>query len=272
MKHGESEMRRGESGMLTPLYLKTRSDMPWPEDEPVFYLLTADGLFLCRNHRTFRSSVPAPRGPSELAPHEPFLRLRFPKIPRALLETVVGFFARVGEEFGAEAGALIVWDETAGESGEVRCIVPNQIATVRISGSGWLVPESLIYDTPTSLPAGVTVIGDIHSHVDLPAYASNTDQQDEVHRAGLHVVVGRIRSEPPEFHCEFVVDGARFRVEPKMAFAGYRRRRDDMPTDWLDRVDVRFLDDAPPAYGAGAASDVAPRIIKGGTTTGWGKA
>ena len=34
--------------LTTPLYVKTDPDMPWPEDENAFYVLSADGLFFCR--------------------------------------------------------------------------------------------------------------------------------------------------------------------------------------------------------------------------------
>ena len=60
---------------MTPVYLKVSEDMPWPKKEKVFYLLSRDGLFLCRNHEFFSSSVPAPKAPSELAGHERQLKL-----------------------------------------------------------------------------------------------------------------------------------------------------------------------------------------------------
>ena len=75
----------------TPVYLKMDEDAPWPEDS-VFYLMTGDGVFLCRNHEFFASSVPASQPPAELATHQPFLKHRFPKIPRRLFEQAVGFF------------------------------------------------------------------------------------------------------------------------------------------------------------------------------------
>ena len=55
---------------------------------------------------------------------------------------------------------------------------------------------------------------------------------------GMHVVVGRIFGEPPEFHCEFVVDGARFPVGLSEVVERYERRRDDVPPQWIDRVEV----------------------------------
>ena len=51
-------MTPSPNSLLTPILLKTADTMPWPEDESVFHLVTSDGLFLCRNHPFFTSSVP----------------------------------------------------------------------------------------------------------------------------------------------------------------------------------------------------------------------
>jgi hypothetical protein len=77
--------------------------------------------------------------------------------------------------------------------------------------------------------------------MDGPAYASSMDKADEEYRAGLHIVVGRVHLEPPEFHCEVTVDGARFPVADLGAIiAGYQRRRErEVPQAWLDRLTVK---------------------------------
>lgn len=229
--------------MITPIYLKPEVDMSWPEDD-VFYLLTGDGLFLCRNHDYFRSSVPADRAPAELASHAKSLRLNYPKLPRLIFERVVGFFERVADLHGSEAAALIVHDKRAGEVG---VIVPDQVAAVgRSWWSNHLYPVDVHYEVPV-LPPHLALIGDIHSHVDGPAYASYTDVQDEVHRPGVHMVVGRIHREPPELHIEVTVDGHRFAVtDHRQVIEGYHRRRcDEVPTEWLERVEVEQLGGTP---------------------------
>lgn len=227
-------MKHPDPSLFTPIFVKTDADMPWPEDEKVFYIL-ADKLYLCRNHRFFKSCVPAPQFPSELATQRMFLKMSYPKIPRKMLELIVGFFDRIGTAHGAEAGVLLVHDDN---DNCLRAIVPNQTATVGGQLSGQPYPIDLHYEIPT-LPDGLTLIGDVHSHVDDPAYASWKDQQDEIYGAGLHIVVGRINREPPEFHIEATVDGVRFRVDdPALVFAGYRKRCFDVPKEWLDKVQV----------------------------------
>jgi hypothetical protein len=230
-------MHPSPNNLLTPILLKTSDDMPWPEEENVFHLVTSNGLYLCRNHPFFTSSVPVDRWPPELASHSPFLRLRYPRLPQRVFERIVGFFAVIGETFGAEAAVLLAWDP-ARRSIEV--VVPEQRSLVSSGWSGRCYPLSVEYDMPP-LPQGWMWIGDAHAHADEPAYASAQDTTDEKHRPGLHIVVGRIFSEPPEFHLEVTVDGMRFRVKRlETVVEGYDRRRvSEVPSEWIERVEVR---------------------------------
>ena len=225
-------MKHPDPTLDIPLYVKTDDDMPWPEHRS-FYLLTGSGLFLCRNHAFFKSCVPARRWPAGLAFQQRSLRLRFPPIPRALVARIVGFFARVAELHGSEAAVLLAWDTVAER---MTVLVPDQTAGMSESWSGHRYPVDVRYEPPLDLPTHLTIIGDVHSHVDGAAYASSTDRDDEKHRAGLHVVVGRISREPPEFHCEVVVDGSRFEVDPSVVIEGYEGRDEAFPEEWLDRV------------------------------------
>jgi PRTRC genetic system protein A len=229
-------MKVSDPGLVTPIYVKTRPDMPWPDDR-VFYLLAADGLYLCRNNEFMRSSVRVSNGPSELADHQSGLALTYPKLPRRLLEKIVGFAARIGRLYGSEAGVLLAWDR---ERRRYRVIVPEQEATVSRGWFGDIYPIGLHYEVPAELPPGWVLVGDVHSHVNEGAYSSGTDKEDETHRAGLHVVVGRLNREPPEFHVEAVVDGTRFRVPEPVVFAGYRKRRLAVPQEWIDKVKVEM--------------------------------
>ena len=222
--------------LFTPFYAKLSDDMPWPEHEQVFYLLTRDGCFLCRNHPFFRSSVAAEKLPSELAKHDGFLRLNYPKLTQRQFERVIGFFDIIGERHGAEAAVLLVWNTKARA---VEIVTPPQTSIVSSSWSGRPYPLEVHYEIPP-LPPHLMLIGDIHSHVDGAAFASYTDRDDETHRPGLHVVVGRINEEPPEFHVEVVVDRTRFRVNNLSSVVqGYSRRRPrEVPQAWIDQVKI----------------------------------
>ena len=71
----------------------------------------------------------------------------------------------------------------------------------------------------------------------MGAYASQTDIDDEDSLTGLHIVVGRLHQEPPEFHVEGVVDGTRFPFEWDDVVTGYQQRA-TFPAEWLDQVAV----------------------------------
>lgn len=220
--------------LLTPVHIKMYAGMPWPEDR-VFYLLTGSGLFVCRNYPFFRSCTPAKDWPSELAFHEPSFEPRFPIIGRKLMQEIVGFFDEVTALHRAEAAVLLGWDAAARK---VEPIVPPQVATVERTASGHVYPVGLHYELPEALPESVTLFGDIHSHGLCRAYASWVDKDDEAHRTGLHIVVGRIDEEPPEFHVEAVADGTRFALRRDQAFEGYKERSRQFPAEWLDQVTV----------------------------------
>ena len=213
-----------------PVLVKHGAELEWLDDERVFYVLTKDGLMLCRNHPFFKSCVRAPRGPSGLGAQEEFLELGFPRIPQRAFEVIVAFFDHVGFRHGAEATVLLYWDPGRER---VRVVCPPQTATVTRYSDGYQHPIGLHYTPPVDLPRTWIPFGDVHSHVDLAAYASATDQHDEMHSAGLHVVVGKLYQEPPDVHQEAVVDGARFRCERADAIEGYARRARRFPRGWL---------------------------------------
>lgn len=230
------------SQLQMPVYVKVSPDMPWPERDKAFYVLARNGLFIGRNHEFFRSCVRAAKCPSELAAHAEFIKLSYPRLERSAYELVVGFFTCVADLHSAEAIVLLAWDRDAGRT---VLLVPEQHSYV---ARNWkrtgFHPLHLRYEA-SPLPPQLVLIGDIHSHVDGPAYASHTDVADETYRPGLHLVVGRIYKDPPELHIEVAVDGRRFPVtDPGEVIAGYRRRRaDEVPQEWLDQVHVKVVGD-----------------------------
>lgn len=203
--------------------IKRTADMPWEPDD-VWYALTASGLFINRNNEWFTSSAPAKTGPGDLADHEPFIQVRYPKLAQAKFEQVVGFFDWASHKHG-EAAVLIVHHK---ESGTTDVMVPSQTCS-------W---GSVEYSVPV-LAEGWRVIGDIHSHVRMAAYSSYTDKSDEEHRPGLHIVVGKIDLDPPDFHVEVVADGHRFIVKDiRLVLEGYQHRA-RFPQQWKEKLKIK---------------------------------
>lgn len=230
--------------LITPVFLAREAGAPLVlEREPrVFYVLASNGLFLVRNHDFFRSSVPAPSCPSELAEFAGSFEPRFPRIPQLLFERIVGFFAAVAEAHGAEAGVLLCWDP---EARSVHALAPPQVATVSGGARARAQPVGLHYEIPAGLPPTWLVFGDVHSHAHLAAFASATDRHDELQRPGLHIIVGEIQREPPGFHVEAVVDEQRFALALEDVIEGYERRQPSFPLEWLAEVRIADADEYP---------------------------
>ncbi|MGE0607270.1 MAG: hypothetical protein AB7O62_09270 [Pirellulales bacterium] len=226
-----------------PIYLKTSSDMPRPT-EAEFYWVTANGTFLGRNHPFFTSEVLAQKPPRALAEHRAACTIRYPRLGMAALEYIVGFFDRVYELHGSESIVLLYWDLVRKR---YRLVVPPQTATVWETSSGSRSALDVAYETPTAPPKNCLLVADIHCHGDYAAYSSYTDEKDEIHRDGVHAIVGRIHREPPEFHLEIAVDGSRFGLQFDHFFSGYERRRRDIPQAWLDQVKVKVDRPSPPS-------------------------
>jgi hypothetical protein len=193
-------------------------------------------MFLCRNEAFWESDVPTTRHPRGLAQHGAYCRPRFPPLGTAALEYVVGFFDHVYRVHQAESVVLLLWNALRSR---YRLWVPQQETKVWESSSGIRAAVDVAYQIPVPLPAGHLLVGDIHCHCDFGAYSSGTDKYDEKYRDGVHVIVGHVEREPPEFHLELSVDGYRFALEFGHLFRGYRRRRRIVPQRWLEQIKVR---------------------------------
>jgi hypothetical protein len=160
---------------------------------------------------------------------------------------------------GAEGAVLLVLDA---DRDEIRPLVPRQRSTIGISFSGRPYPVRLRYDTPPMAHGRLRIIGDVHSHVFDAAYASSVDVFDEDHRAGLHLVAGRLDREPPQWHAEYVVDGTRFSLAPEavMELEAPPGGPYPVPRRWLRRVRIERLG----AYGSGAGFAAPANGRKGG--------
>jgi hypothetical protein len=120
----------------------------------------------------------------------------------------------------------------------VHAIAPPQIATITRGYRGRGHPVGLHYEVPSWIPPTWLLVGDVHSHAQLAAFASSVDQEDEHHYPGLHVVVGEVHREPPSFHVEAVIDERRFPLTLADVVEGYERRAREFPLKWLKRLRV----------------------------------
>jgi hypothetical protein len=188
---------------MLPIYLKDR-DFTAP-DEPIYYLLTKDGLFLVKRTPFFEAALPA-AGIPWLEPMTPGIKLTTPPLPADLLLQAVAFFRAVYSRYQSEAVALLAWRE-AGRTYEL--VIPHQ--TVGGGHCDYQVRD---------FPAGLTRLGTIHSHAGIEAFHSERDDADERHEDGFHVTVGNIDGDLT-LACSVVVQGHRGVLPPASLFTPY---------------------------------------------------
>ena len=88
-------------------------------------------------------------------------------------------------------------------------------------------------------PLGFVRLGTIHSHGDLPAFYSLTDERDSEFDDSLNIVVGNLARKRPSFFACFMVNGRKFDLGPEEVVEPYRKPRFPVPREWLDQVVVK---------------------------------
>ncbi len=209
---------------MLPIYLKDQDFAP-PED-PLYYLLTRDGLFLAKSTPFFSATVPV-NGVPWLEPQEPVVRLTASPLPATLLLRALAFFRAVYQRYRAEAVVLLAWRES-GRSYEL--IIPPQTV-----GGG-----HCDYETK-DFPAGLIRLGTIHSHAGGEAFHSERDWFDERFEDGFHLTLGNVGEALPTLACSVVVQGFRGEIPPENLFSQYPIPWDQTPAPetWNDEVSAK---------------------------------
>lgn len=205
---------------MLPIYLKDR-ELASPAD-PIYYLLTRDGLFLVKRTPFFEATVPV-RGIPWLESQAPGVRLVAPPLPTALLLQTVAFFKAGYERYQSEAVALLAWREA---SRTYELVIPHQTV-----GGGHCDYEV------RDFPPGLIRLGTIHSHAGLAAFHSERDEADERHEDGFHLTVGNIDADLT-ISCSVVVQGYRGQLPPESLFSPYPIPWAELPpeSDWDQEV------------------------------------
>ncbi len=182
---------------MFPVYLKEGESFE-PED-PIYYLVTKDGLFQVKRTRLFRSCIRVP-GLSWLRPEQEGAEFLLPPIPAKILGETLAFFREVFRKHRAEAAVLLYMREETGEY-EIR-IPPQTVAGGHCQ-----------YEIGSN-PPGCLRVGTIHSHAAADAFHSELDDVDEQYDDGLHVTIGTLHAKPT-VSCSLVVGSRRFHLRPE---------------------------------------------------------
>lgn len=210
---------------MFPVYLKDA--LFEPPDDPIYYLVAANGVFLVKNHSLFQSSTPV-KEISWLDHETPHFRYSGPLIEKSLLAKTLAFFVAVWNRYKAESIVVLYFQPAAGRH---EIVVPNQT----VGGIHVVYEESLPRDSDDLR------LGTIHSHGHEDAFFSDRDNEDESFQDGVHLIFGNLDA-TPSLLCSAMMDGHRFPLEYREIIAGLPRREDLAPwTEWAEKQVEGFV-------------------------------
>lgn len=169
---------------LVTYYIHKRDSLPASDALAYQYILAGNGVFVQAETRFFAALLPVTKGNIRgLPPLRSHFQLRVPRIPARLLDTILADArrARRPDASRPDNGLNEVLYHFHHHGHTVQVKKPAQQAT----------PASVV----TAADAAASIIADLHSHGNMRAYFSQTDNADE-QGARLYAVIGRLDSVP----------------------------------------------------------------------------
>jgi len=170
-----------------------------PEDD-IYYIIGKEGVYLKKKLGVMDSLAPV-KNISILQSVISSAQMHITPIPGMWIAKVMNFFREVYKEYRSEAIVLLFYNE---ETGHHKIVPPHQ----KVAGA------SCDYDKGITIE-GYTMIGTIHSHGNMSAFHSGTDDKDEEHFDGLHMTFGDLDEDYPSISASIVSNGFRQMIEPE---------------------------------------------------------
>lgn len=203
--------------------------------EGIYYVVAANGVFLVNRTSLFASVTPARSLPG-LQPCEPSLQLFIPRVPARVMDELWGFFQAVYRRWDGEAVAFLFY---APARRTFRVAVPPQTLVRYRSFGHWYTERRVTYAT-LPRPDGFIKLGDAHSHPEMPAFVSSTDDRDD-QQDGLRIVLGNLHRPRPDVHVSFVAHATRFPLRPEDVLEDFAAPIPP-PAAWLDMITCHHED------------------------------
>ena len=155
-------------------------------------------------------------------------RTKMPKIPLSVMKQVINFFRFVyGEHRNSEA-IILLWYNPDSKLWEIE--VPEQ----RVSGASAKYDRDDDY-TDEMFLKGYKLVGTIHSHGEMGAFHSGTDDADEYGFDGLHITIGKVNS-GPEFAARYIMKEWAKTMKPEEVL---EFEDESIPEEWKKKVNKR---------------------------------
>lgn len=157
-----------------------------------------------------------------------------PSIPMSMVEKLDEFFRTVDARYGTESIVLLTFDPTYEGSEGWGILVPDQTNnSVHCNYD----PGSILEHKPET----AFIVGSVHSHPAMPAYASGTDHEDQADFDGIHITFGwqsSVNNNATQYHIELQVSGKVYTLEPEQVFeqVTVTKEPNQEVIGWLDKV------------------------------------
>ena len=157
-----------------------------------------------------------------------------PAIPNVIIKKLDEFFRLVFAQHGTESIVLLTYDtEKTGVDGW-GILVPEQTNTISHCSYD---PDSIV-DLKGD---NILIVGSVHSHPEMSAYASGTDHADQADFDGVHITYGwqkSVSNGATQYHLELQMSGTSYKLNIEDVFEDITTSKDPDPEviAWSEKV------------------------------------
>jgi len=172
--------------------------------------------------------------PAEFIDIEDECTYSMPLIPIDVVNKLDEFFRLVHSQHGTESIVILTYDTTKTGPAGWGVLVPEQTNTA----------AHCKYDADSIValkPENVMIVGSVHSHPDMPAYASGTDHDDQADFDGLHITYGwqkSVNNGATQYYAELQMAGTGYKLDMEDVFETVTVQKDPDPevVEWSTKV------------------------------------
>jgi hypothetical protein len=164
----------------------------------------------------------------------PLAHYTMPLIPHVIVEKLDQFFRLVDAQHGTESIVMLTYDlDKEGPEGW-GVLVPDQQNTAAHCNYD---PHSIAEIKPDN----VMIVGSVHSHPHMAAYASGTDHADQADFDGIHITYGwqkSVNNGATQYHIELQMAGEAYTLKPEDVFEDFVIQKEPDPdvVEWSSKV------------------------------------
>jgi len=157
-----------------------------------------------------------------------------PAIPHILIDKLDQFFRLVDAQHGTESIVMLTYDLNKEGPDGWGILVPDQTNT---SVHCNYDPDSIAQIKPDN----VMIVGSVHSHPGMSAYASGTDHKDQADFDGVHITFGwqkSVNNGATQYYIEMQMAGKAYKLDPEDVFEDMilHKAPDPDVVEWTGKV------------------------------------